>query len=329
MIEARLTQPDHLARAAVRSRADDILRPPGALARLDEVAEWVAGWLGQSRPTIAHPTALIFAGDHGVVAEGVSAFTSDVTASMMAAFEQGVATVSAMGRVTGVDVRAVDVGVGRPTGNLVVEPALDETRLTEAMAAGRQAVADVAATGTDLLVLGEMGIGNTTPAAAICAALLGGDARMWVGRGAGVGDDGLIRKQDAVSRAVRRMGPDPEPLAVMAQLGGAELAAIAGATLEARRRSIPTVLDGYICTAAVLPLHVARPGVLDHCQAGHRSAEPGHRRLLHAIGKEPLLDLDLRLGEGSGAVAAVPLIRMACAAITEVATFTEWFGPSG
>ena len=326
MIDTPLPQPDEVARTAAQARADDILRPAGALARLDELAVWVAGWQGRDRPSIEQPVALIFAGDHGVVAEGVSAYPSDVTASMVAAIEQQVATISALAREAGAAVRVLDTGVGRPTGNLAVEPALDDARLREAMSSGRSAVAEAIDDGADLIALGEMGIGNTTPAAAICASLLGGDGRDWVGRGAGVDDDGLARKQRAVNRALTRVGDRPDPARVMAELGGTELAAIAGATIEARRRSVPVILDGYICTAAVLPLHQAHPGVLDHCQVGHRSAEPGHGALLAAIGKTPILELDLRLGEGSGAVAAIPLIRMACAALSEVPTFTEWFG---
>ncbi|MDH3708092.1 MAG: nicotinate-nucleotide--dimethylbenzimidazole phosphoribosyltransferase, partial [Acidimicrobiia bacterium] len=326
MIDDELTQPDLEAQVAAQARADDILRPAGALARLDELAVWVAGWQANARPRIDRPAALVFAGDHGVVAEGVTAYPAEVTASMLAAFEQQVATISALGRAAGVEVRAVDVGVGLPTGNLAAEPALDEDRLRSAMTQGGEAVAELADDGADLVALGEMGIGNTTAAAAICTTLLDGGAADWVGRGAGVDDDGLARKQAVVDRAVARLGDDTDPLRVLAELGGTELAAIAGATLEARRRALPVVLDGYICTAAVLPLHQARPGVLDHCRAGHRSAEPGHGRLLAAIGMEPILELDLRLGEGSGAVAAVPLIRMACAALSEVPTFSEWFG---
>ncbi|MGI9601306.1 MAG: nicotinate-nucleotide--dimethylbenzimidazole phosphoribosyltransferase [Acidimicrobiales bacterium] len=325
MIDQPLTQPDVEARNAARGRADDILRPPGALARLDDLAVWVAGWQGQSHPSINSPAALIFAGDHGVVAEGVTAYPADVTASMMAAFEAQVASVSAMARVAGVAVRAVDVGVGQPTGNLAVEAALDDERLAQSLEIGHRAVDEAVAAGADLIALGEMGIGNTTSAAAICAALLGAPVDQWVGRGAGVDDEGLARKRQTVHRAVTRLGADPDPWTVLAQVGGSELAAIVGATIRARHHRIPTILDGYICTAAVLPLHRAHPGALDHCQVGHRSAEPGHRHLLDAMGKEPLLELDLRLGEGSGAVAAIPLVRMACAAVSEVPTFTEWF----
>ena len=179
---------------------------------------------------------------------------------------------------------------------------------------------------TDLLVLGEMGIGNTTVAAALANAILGGDAADWVGRGTGVDDDGLARKRDAVATATARVAGYADPIDVMRQVGGAELVAMAAACVAARLRSIPVLLDGYVCTAAVLPLHAAAPGALDHCIVGHCSAEPGHRRLLDHLGLRPLLDLGMRLGEGSGAMAAVPLVRMACAAVVEVPTFAEWFG---
>ena len=189
-----------------------------------------------------------------------------------------------------------------------------------------QAVAAVDALDTDLLVLGEIGIGNTTAAAALAGALLGGDAATWVGRGTGVDDAGLERKRAAVAAVMERTSNIGDPIEIMREAGGAELTAIAAATVAARLRSIPVVLDGYVVTSAVLPLHVAAPGALDHCIVGHCSAEPGHRRVLEAIAKPVLLDLGMRLGEGSGAMVAVPIVRAACDAVVEVATFTEWFG---
>ena len=223
----------------------------------------------------------------------------------------------------GATVHAVDVGVGRPTGDIRVEPALDHERFTEAVEAGRSAVDALDA---DLLVLGEMGIGNTTAAAAVTAALLGGEPAEWVGRGTGVDDDGLARKQAAVQQAVARVAGVDDPLEVLRQVGGAELVAMAAAVVAARQRNLPVLLDGYVVTAAALPLHAAAPGALDHCRVGHCSAEPGHRRLVQQLGQQPLLDLGMRLGEGSGAMAAVPLVAMACAGITHVPTFGEWFG---
>ena len=269
------------------------------------------------------PAALIFAADHGVAAAGVSKYPVDVTGAMLAAYRAGKSTVSAFAAAAGATVDAIDVGVGNPTGDIRVEAALSHERFEQCVQAGRDAVDALDA---DLLVLGEMGIGNTTAAAAVTAALLGGDVVEWVGRGTGVDDEGLGRKQDAVIASTQRIASVTDPLEVLRQVGGAELVAMAAAAVAARQRHLPVLLDGYVVTSAVLPLHVAAPGALAHCQVGHCSAEPGHRRLVQHLGKQPLLDLGMRLGEGSGAMAAVPLVRMACAGITDVPTFGEWFG---
>jgi nicotinate-nucleotide--dimethylbenzimidazole phosphoribosyltransferase len=318
-----LREGDHLAAQAVGDRAADILRPAGALARLDEVAAWVAEWQGSSTPAVRKPAALIFAADHGVAAAGVSNYPIDVTAAMLAAYRAGKSTISAFAAIAGANVSAIDVGVGRPTGDIRVESALSHERFEEACIAGREAVQQLDA---DLLVLGEMGIGNTTAAAAVTAAILGGDVASWVGRGTGIDDDGLARKCHAVQMAVERIAGVTDPLEVLREVGGAELVAIAAAIVAARTRHLPVLLDGYVVTASAVPLHARTSGALDHCRVGHCSAEPGHRRLLGHLGKQPLLDLEMRLGEGSGAMAAVPLVAMACAGITEVPTFGEWFG---
>lgn len=326
-LRATLTElrtPDQAAIDAVEDRAAQILRPAGALARLDDVASWMAGWQRTSTPAVTRPAALIFAADHGVAAaSAVSAYPTDVTAAMLAAYGAGRSTISAFAAIAGATVGAVDVGVGRPTGDIRVESALSAERFAECVDAGRSAVD---ALDTDLLVLGEMGIGNTTAAAAVTAALLGGEPESWVGRGTGIDADGLGRKQDAVTAAVRRIADLTDPLEVLREVGGAELAALAGAVAAARSRSLPVLLDGYVVTASALPLGLVSPGALDHCRVGHCSAEPGHRRLLDHLGMSPLLDLDMRLGEGSGAMAAVPLVAMACVGITQVPTFGEWFG---
>ena len=325
LVEALMALPpgDHAAADAVRVRAADILRPAAALARLDEVAAWVAEWQGTSTPAVRRPAALIFAADHGVAAAGVSMYPIDVTAAMLSAYRAGKSTISAFAAIAGATVAAIDVGVGRPTGDIRIEPALSHERFEEACTAGREAVEALDA---DLLVLGEMGIGNTTVAAAVVAALSGGDVDQWVGRGTGVDDEGLARKREAVRTAVARIAGVTDPLDVLREVGGAELVAIAAAIVAARLRHLPVVIDGYVVTASALPLHALVPGALDHCLVGHCSAEPGHRRLLQQLDKRPLLDLEMRLGEGSGAMAAVPLVAMACAGITEVPTFGEWFG---
>ena len=322
-----LPGPDLACAAAVHARAAQILRPSGALAWLDELAEWIAGWQRTDRPRIERPVGLIFAADHGVAAaEAVSAYPTDVTAAMFDAYRHGRSTINAFARQVGATVVAVDVGIGKPTNDIRYEAALDSPRFDEVVDA---AVAAVDRLDGDLLVVGEMGIGNTTPSAAIAAALAGGETAAWVGRGTGIDDAGLDRKRAAVQQAVRRIAGVTDPLEVLREVGGAELVAIAAAVIAARRRSLPVVLDGYVVTASVLPLVMAEPTALDHCTVGHCSAEPGHRRLLERLGKRPLLDLDMRLGEGSGAMAAVPLVAMACAGITEVPTFSEWFGEPG
>jgi nicotinate-nucleotide--dimethylbenzimidazole phosphoribosyltransferase len=320
----RMPRPDSDAAAALRSRADDILRPSGALARLDDVAVHMAGWQRTATPRVERPAALVFAGDHGVAEHGgVSAYPTAVTAAMLAACQHGKATICALSRSVGATLETIDVGVGRPTGDIRFEAAMSPQRFDDVVA---RAVAAVEALDADLLVLGEIGIGNTTAAAALAGALLGGDAATWVGRGTGVDDAGLERKRAAVAAVMERTAGIEDPIEIMREAGGAELTAMAAATVAARERSIPVVLDGYVVTSAVLPLHIAVPGALDHCIVGHCSAEPGHRRVLDAIGKPVLLDLGMRLGEGSGAMVAVPIIRAACDAVVEVATFAEWFG---
>jgi nicotinate-nucleotide--dimethylbenzimidazole phosphoribosyltransferase len=312
------------ARAAVHERAAHILRPSGALWWLDEIAAFIASWQRSERPRIERPAGLIFAADHGIAAATkVSAYPTGVTEAMLAAYRQGRSTINAWARIAGASVTAIDVGVARPTGDIRFEAALSPERFEEITRTAFEAVERL---DTDLLVLGEMGIGNTTPSAAIAASLAGGETAAWVGRGTGVDDEGLDRKREAVRTACRRIAGITDPLEILREVGGAEIVAIAAAAVAARRRSIPVVLDGYVVTSAVLPLHVADDQALEHCTVGHCSAEPGHRRLLERLGKRPLLDLDMRLGEGSGAMAAVPLIAMACAGITEVPTFAEWFG---
>lgn len=316
---------DERCRVSVRARIDDILRPGGAMARLDEVAVWLAGWQRTATPSVTRPAAVIFAADHGVVSEGVSAYPAEVTAAMLSAFEASKASVSALASIAGASVTAVDVGVGNPTGNLRIEPALTTERFAEAFATGRAAVAGL---DTDLLIVGEMGIGNTTAAAAVSAALVGAEASPFVGRGTGVSDDALKSKARVVADALARIEGQTEPLEVLREVGGAELVAMTGALVEARMRSLPVLLDGYIATSPALVLHSIDPELIAHCWAGHCSAEPGHRLVLSHLDRTPLLELDMRLGEASGAMAAVPLVKMACALVTEVPTFTEWFGPA-
>ena len=320
--EAVAVGPSAAHRAEVAERASQVLRPAGAFARLDEVAVWLAGWQRTNRPTVDHPAVLIFAADHGVAARGVSAYPAEVTVAMQYAIERGLATCSVLAKAQGATLDLIDVGVGRPTNDFVVDDAMDRARFEASWKAGVDAVAGIEA---DVLILGELGIGNTTAAAAVAACLLGGDPAAWTGRGTGVDDGALARKVHAVDAGVRRVGAgSTSPLEALRRLGGAELVAMAGAAVEARRRSIPVILDGFIATAALLPLELSIPGALDHVVAGHVSAEGGHRRLLDRLGKRPLLELDLRLGEASGALVALPLLRLATAAVVDVATFGEF-----
>jgi nicotinate-nucleotide--dimethylbenzimidazole phosphoribosyltransferase len=315
-----LPEPDRESIAAVAERARHVLRPAGALSRLDAIAAWVAGWQRTRAPRVSDPAALVFAADHGVAAEGVSAYPQEVTSAMVKALGEEVATASVLARELGVSLRSVDVGVGRPTGNIATEPALDPEEFARCLEEGRASVRSVEA---DLLVLGEIGIANTTAASAVAASLWGGPVEDWIGRGSGVDDAGLARKRRAVSAARSRAG-EAGPGEVLRQVGGAELVAIAGAVAEARIRSIPVILDGFAVTAAASTLEAVRPGALAHCLAGHLSPEPGHAALLERLGLRPLLDLELRLGEGTGALLALPLVRLACVAVTDVATFEEW-----
>ncbi len=340
------------SRHAVAERVADILRPAGALARLDEVAVWLAGWQRTITPSVERPAAIIFAGDHGVAS--LSAYPPEVTGAMVEAFEKHQASISAMATVAGASVTVVDVGVGAPTADIRIGPAMDQDRFERSLDRGRQAVASLAdGDGVDLLVVGEMGIGNTTAAAAVICALLDCPADRIVGRGTGVDDEGLAAKVAAVSQAVDRFdralsdpaesraggrslrahiapttGDATTALEALRHLGGTELAAMAGALVEARCRSLPVLLDGFVVGASAMVVHHLHPEASRHLWAGHRSAEHGHQAVLDHLELRPLLDLDLRLGEASGAMAAVPLVRMACALVTDVPTFAEWFGPT-
>lgn len=321
-----LTAPDHAAAAAVRARADQVLRPTGALRRLDDIAVHIATWRATTAPSVDRPAVLVFAGDHGVTAAGVSNYPADVTAAMLAAVRAGKATINAFARAAGATVDVFDVGVGDPTGDIRTEAALTPERFDAIAAVAIDAVDAAVDDGTELIVLGELGIGNTTVSAALPAALLGGDVAQWVGRGTGVDDDGLARKCAAVSQAVDRVAALSDPIELLREIGGAEHVAMAVACMRARGHRVPVVLDGYVATSAVLPMQVAASAALDHCIMGHLSAEPGHRLLLDHLDMRPVLDLEMRLGEGTGAMAAVPVIRMACAGVVEVPTFAEWFG---
>ncbi|WP_281824095.1 nicotinate-nucleotide--dimethylbenzimidazole phosphoribosyltransferase [Jannaschia rubra] len=304
------------ARSAAAARNLQLTKPPGALGRLEDLAAWYAGWRNDPRPRITAPQVLIFAGNHGVAAQGVSAFPVAVTAQMVENFRAGGAAINQLAELAGarLDVHALDLD--QPTADFTQGAAMTEAEVCAAFATGWTAVDPKA----DLLVTGEMGIGNTTSAAAIAGALLGGEG--WAGRGTAVDDAGLARKAAAIAQGLAA-NPDRSGLGVLMALGGREVAAVAGAIAGARARRIPVILDGFICTAAALCLHVEDARALDHCVAGHLSAEGAHDRMLAALGMQPLLSLGLRLGEGSGAALAIQVLRGALACHSGMATFAE------
>jgi nicotinate-nucleotide--dimethylbenzimidazole phosphoribosyltransferase len=309
------------AAAATAARRDAVLtKPPGSLGRLEEVVVWLARWQGRAVPRLDRVEALVFAGNHGVVARGVSAYPAGVTAQMVANFAAGGAAINQLAAEAGANLHVIPLSLDAATADFTQAPAMDEAAFLAAVSTGYAAVP----AGADLVCLGEMGIGNTTAAAAIAAALFGGGGERWAGRGTGVDDAGLARKRAAIDAALARhrtlLG---DPLQVAAALGGRELAAILGATLAARRQNIPVLIDGFVCTAAVTPLAKLGAGALAHTWASHVSAEAAHRALLDALGLAPLLDLRMRLGEASGAAVATLILRAALACHTGMASFAE------
>lgn len=315
---AAASGPDTDALQGAQDRNGQLTKPPGALGRLEDLALWYASWRGDARPQITAPQVIIFAGNHGVCAQGVSAFPPEVTVQMVANFEHGGAAINQLSKAFGAKMDVYPLSLDRPTADFTKAPAMSEEDCVAALQTGWTAVDPQA----DLLVTGEMGIGNTTPAAAIAAALLGGDAAEWAGRGTGVDDAGLARKTEAVRKGLALHQSD-DPLEVLRCLGGRELAAMAGAIAAARHHRIPVILDGFICSAAALTLAKAVAGALDHTVAGHLSAEGAHQRLLDALDKAPLLNLGLRLGEGSGAALAIGVLQGAIACHSGMATFAE------
>lgn len=309
---------DATARAGAQERNGQLTKPPGALGRLEDLAIWYAGWRGRAQPALNAPQVLVFAGNHGVCAQGVSAFPPEVTVQMVANFEHGGAAINQLSKAFGatMDVHALDLET--PTADFTQSPAMSEAEVVAALRTGWDAVNPAA----DLVVTGEMGIGNTTSAAALAAACLGGDAADWTGRGTGVDDAGLARKTDVVARGLAAHDVS-DPLEALRCLGGREIAAMAGAIAAARAHRIPVILDGFICTSAAIVLETAQKGALDHAVAGHLSAEGAHQRMLDALGKEPLLQLGLRLGEGSGAALAIGVLKGAIACHSGMATFAE------
>lgn len=311
-----LPSPDTHAMAAIEARDATLTKPPGSLGRLEALARWFGGW----RPlTLEHVRILVFAGNHGVLSQNVTPWPADVTAQMVANFRHGGAAINQLAHVADAELGVYPMMDLEPTGDITRMPAMDEETFLHAVNAGFASVP----AGTDLLVPGEMGIGNTTVAATLCAALFGGAGADWAGRGTGLDDAGVRHKAEVIDRALERHADVDDPLAIARCLGGHELAALLGAALAARYHRIPMLLDGFVVTAAVAPLARLNAHALDHVWLAHCSAEQGHRRLAAALGLSPLLDLGLRLGEGSGAALAIPLVRAALACHTGMASFAE------
>ncbi len=306
--------------AKVRTRDRQLTKPAGSLGRLEDIVEWVAAWQAKAPPRITKPQVAIYAGTHGVTKHGVSAFPAEVTQQMVQNFAAGGAAVNQLALGAGAGLKVFDLALDMPTGDITCEAALSERDCAGTMAFGMEAVAGE----PDLLCLGEMGIGNTTVAAALACALFGGEAGDWVGRGTGLDDAGLERKRDVVAQAIAFHGDAlADPLEALRRVGGREFAAIAGAILAARVQRVPVLLDGFAVTAAAAVLSKINANALDHCLVAHQSVEPGHERLLTALNKRPLVNLDMRLGEASGAVLMVHIVRAACETHAGMATFEQ------
>ncbi|WP_170331141.1 nicotinate-nucleotide--dimethylbenzimidazole phosphoribosyltransferase [Ruegeria arenilitoris] len=311
--------PDEAALQGAADRNGQLTKPPGALGRLEDLAIWYAGWRGDARPQITAPQVIVFAGNHGVTAQGVSAFPPEVTVQMVMNFEHGGAAINQLAKAAGATMDVHALNLDSPTADFTEGPAMSEDELLQALRTGWNAVDPKA----DLLVVGEMGIGNTTPAAAIACALFGGDAADWTGRGTGVDDAGLINKTRVVAEGVALHAGAVDGLDVLRCLGGREIAAMAGAIAAARVLRIPVILDGFICSAAAACLADVSDDALDHTVAGHQSAEGAHGAVLEKLGKEPMLSLGLRLGEGSGGALAINILKSAVACHSGMATFAE------
>jgi nicotinate-nucleotide--dimethylbenzimidazole phosphoribosyltransferase len=316
----QLPEGDERAATAIAERQSRLTKPQGSLGRLEELVAWLGLWQGRETPRLDEVSVLVFAGNHGVVARGVSAYPASVTAQMVANFERGGAAINQICKTVGATLRVIALNLDAPTADFTQRQAMTEAEFVEAVATGYEVVPPQ----SDLVCLGEMGIGNTTAASALAAALLGGGGERWAGRGTGLDDAGMARKRETIDAGLERHRTHhADSLAASMIFGGRELAAILGATVAARNHRIPVLLDGFVATAAAAPLARLRTGALDHAQVAHCSAEAGHRGLCAEIGKQPILDLDMRLGEGSGAALSVSVLRAALACHLGMATFDE------
>lgn len=330
---------DPMVANALQARLDRLTKPLGSLGRLEELARWYGAARGTTAPVLRRKTVAVFAGDHGVTAEGVSAYPSDVTAQMVYNFLRGGAGINVLARHAGADVVVVDVGVAhafpeleglrrrkvRPgTANLAVGPAMTREEAEAAVTVGVELAEELAASGVDVIGVGEMGIGNTTPSSAITAVMTGAAPREVTGRGTGIDDAVWARKVSVIERAIAVNRPDAsDPMDVLTKLGGLEIAALVGMMLGASNRRVPVVLDGFISGAAALIATSLEPALCGYLLASHQSVEPGHRLALDRLGLAPVLDLGLRLGEGTGAALAIGLLDAAVKILNEMATFDE------
>ncbi len=306
--------------ALANAHEAQLTKPPGALGKLEGISEWIATWQASYPPRVDRTIVAVFAGNHGVVAQGVAAYPQAVTAQMVANFQSGGAAVNQICKTFDLGLKVFELALELPTADITEEAALSEQECAATFAYGMEAIAG----GCDLLCIGEMGIGNTTIAAAISHGLFGGKAEDWVGPGTGVDAEGLARKTDAVRRAVAlHKSHLNDPLEVLRRLGGRELSAMAGAIMAARMEHVPVLIDGYVATAAAAVLYAVDPTALDHCMVAHCSAEPAHKALLQKISKQPLLDLGMRLGEGSGAALAAAVVKAAVNCHNNMATFAS------
>ena len=312
--------PDRVAADEARDRQAQLTKPQGSLGRLETLVEWLSAWQGRAAPRLDRVEVIVFAGNHGVVDQGVSAFPASVTEQMVANFSSGGAAINQLATFANANLQVHAFDLETPTADFTKAPAMTDAEFAGAVTQGHGAVPPDA----DLLCLGEMGIGNTTAAAALAAALFGGKGAKWAGRGTGLDDDGVARKASVIDAALARHEEAiGDPLKAAACFGGWELAGILGATLAARQHRIPVVLDGYVCTAAAAPLAKIHDNALDHTVIAHRSAEAGHGALIAELDKAPLLDLGMRLGEASGAALAVQVLRAAIACHNGMATFAD------
>jgi len=334
----QVSEPNGAAMEMARSRQQELTKPVGALGILEELSAQLAGMTGQLQPLLTPRTVIVCAGDHGVTAEGVSAYPSSVTQQMVLNFLNGGAAINVLARQFNVKVVVLDVGVAadlpdhpllyamkiRPgTGNLAREPAMLRSEAVAAVEAGIQVANQEIAAGARLLLTGDMGIGNTTPASAIVAVLTGTPVSQVVGMGTGIGLPGWRRKCEAIEQALALHLPDPnDPIDVLSKIGGLEIGAIAGIILAAAAARIPVVIDGAIATAGAALAAKLCPNAKAFMIIGHRSAEPGHTVLLNYLELSPILDLNLHLGEGTGAVLALPILEAAVATLNEMATFS-------